>query len=324
MEIEQTLITRIAEIAIKSPKTRRNFTNLLIRHIRHVLHLSGFNDAQIINKYSRIYIKGKNLEDVSKIIASLIPGIASVSLAYEVKTDKEIMKEVIEKKYKLELLSHKTFAVRVKRTGKHSFTSMELAAELGKFILDILPELKVNLTNPEYILYLEVRDKNTFIFNNITKGLGGLPACSQGPMLVLCSNFDEDLGNILQFYKRGAEVIPCIIHEGESEEKLNNFIHKLTIFSKIQSLKSKTSELSTISTENKDKEEVIKQILEIYNSNDCLALGMNDKLFWQYQEEIPVSIPVFVPNMVVPIDIQMIKRWNEITEHYTHDPKYLL
>ena len=63
------------------------------------------------------------------------------------------VKEV--KKY---LLPQSTFAVRARREGEHAYSSMEIAAKLGSNILDSdIPGLRVDLTNPDSEIFLDIR-----------------------------------------------------------------------------------------------------------------------------------------------------------------------
>ncbi|MHA1686667.1 MAG: THUMP domain-containing protein [Candidatus Heimdallarchaeaceae archaeon] len=315
------LLIRISEIAIKSSRTRRRFTRLLIKHIKNILELLGYEDAQIIDSYSRIYVKGSNLSKVLELLSTIIPGISSISFAYEVKTDIKTIKQCIKDKFVNVLSKKENFAVRVKRTGAHDFTSMELAAELGEFVLKVSnnENLKVNLTNPQYTLYVEVRDKISYVFDNIIRGLGGLPACSQGRVLVIYSGLEEDIANIIQLYKRGAEVIPYAIVDDNSKMKIKKELEELSKFMRIQHYKDKESEpLKEISIFNlKENNEALKEgILNAYYKYKCMAIGTNQELFWKIQNEIPVSIPIFVPYLALKFDRKQLIKWKSVLNYY--------
>ncbi len=67
------------------------------------------------------------------------------------------------------LKNKETFAVRLKRHGEHPFSSHEMAAHLGREILKKYPNLKVDLKNPKGQIFIEVRDKDCFIFTEIIR-----------------------------------------------------------------------------------------------------------------------------------------------------------
>ena len=313
MRASPILVIRISEIAIKSSKTRRRFTGLLVRHIKKALEVLNYKDAQVVDKYSRIYVKGSNLAKIQELLATLIPGIASVSFAYELETDKKAIKQCIKDKFAKTIAQKNNFAVRVKRTGTHDFTSMELAAELGEFILNISKNqnLRVNLTNPQYTLYVEVRDKKSYVFDNITKGLGGLPACSQGRVLVIYSGLEEDIANIIQLYKRGAEVLPYAIIKDKSEA-IEEDLKKLSNFMKLQQYKetSLIREIEVFSPKE-DNNTIEREILKAYLKYKCMAIGINREFFWKFQKNLPVSIPIFVPHLVLDVDKKQLNKWKK-------------
>jgi len=69
------------------------------------------------------------------------------------------------------LKDKRSFGVKVKRVGQHSFTSQEKAAELGAKILERYPHLKVNLKNPEEMIFVEIRGAECYVFNSIFPGV---------------------------------------------------------------------------------------------------------------------------------------------------------
>lgn len=68
------------------------------------------------------------------------------------------------------LKNKKTFAIKIKRIGKHKFKSQDLAAEIGEKIINEFPRLKVDLKNPEETIFVEIRGNECYIFNRIISG----------------------------------------------------------------------------------------------------------------------------------------------------------
>ncbi len=56
------------------------------------------------------------------------------------------------------------FAIRCRRVGKHDFSSQELAAFAGSVVVKKLG-CPVDLTNPRFEIFIEVRDNETYIFH---------------------------------------------------------------------------------------------------------------------------------------------------------------
>ena len=90
------VMIRFSEIAIKSSKTRRWLTQRLVDHIKYVLSLKNIQNFEVINDYSRLYIVSDDSKRVSEYIASLIPGTASLSIVYEVDTNIDEIKRIID------------------------------------------------------------------------------------------------------------------------------------------------------------------------------------------------------------------------------------
>ena len=79
------------------------------------------------------------------------------------------------------------FKIEVRRQDKtfiHS--SYETACILGEAVLKGIPNLKVNLYNPDWIINIEIREQ-VYIYSAEKKGPGGLPAGCSGKGLLLLS-----------------------------------------------------------------------------------------------------------------------------------------
>ncbi len=105
------------------------------------------------------------------------------------------------------------FAVRVRRVGDHPYTSMEAARKIGSAILAAYPELKVDLTKPDWEVLLEIRGKRSYVASEVQPGPGGLPLGSQGRVVALVESSDGVLAAWLMM-KRGCRVVP-VYHENE-------------------------------------------------------------------------------------------------------------
>ena len=64
-----------------------------------------------------------------------------------------------------------------------------MRGRLGERILEGIPELelKVDLSNPEQEIYVEVRDEKAHLFTRTIKGVGGMPTGSQGKVVCTIS-----------------------------------------------------------------------------------------------------------------------------------------
>ncbi|RLF50785.1 MAG: hypothetical protein DRN19_03940 [Thermoplasmata archaeon] len=148
-------------------------------------------------------------------------GVASVSPSAETSST---MKSIIKKS--LEMMAEipkdgKTFAVRVRRTGNHDFTSQDVAVEVGREIKEKY-NLKVNLEKPDIELFVEVRDEKSYLFFEKIKGPGGLPAGTQGKILSLIRNRNDILA-LWYMLRRGCSARLLVENE---ETTLNKFVRE--------------------------------------------------------------------------------------------------
>lgn len=196
---------RYGEIGVKSPKIRRKFENKLMNNIKSEL------DCDFINDNGRIVLITKqNTEEVREVLDRVF-GIVSYSPVFETETDNQKISQLIEEslsefieqgKFKPDSQS---FAVKCRRVGVHDFSSQEMAGYIGSVIVN-LTNAKVNLSNPDFTVYVEVRQDKTFVYYEKIKGLGGLPVGSQGRVICLVSGGIDSPVATFQMLKRGCSV----------------------------------------------------------------------------------------------------------------------
>lgn len=213
------IIVRYAEIGLKSESVRRRFERQLIENIRYALNREGIV-ATIQTKRGRILLTTRQIERALEVLKKIF-GVASVSPSAETSST---MKSIIKKS--LEMMAEipkdgKTFAVRVRRTGNHDFTSQDVAVEVGREIKEKY-NLKVNLEKPDIELFVEVREEKSYLFFEKIKGPGGLPAGTQGKILSLIRN-RKDILALWYMLRRGCSARSLVENE---ETTLNKFVRE--------------------------------------------------------------------------------------------------
>ncbi|MBN2734228.1 MAG: tRNA 4-thiouridine(8) synthase ThiI [Methanomicrobiaceae archaeon] len=178
-------MARYGELFLKSDSVQRYYTKLLTKNIRMALKASDL-EGDIILHRGRILINGENTEEIAKVVSRIF-GIVGVSIAVHTSADRdEIEREAAE--FAAEKLKPgMTFAVRARRSNVKGFTSQELGASAGSRIYEKVPGLTVNLTDPDYEIFVEARKEGGLIYDNTTEGPGGLPVGTQGKVLSLIS-----------------------------------------------------------------------------------------------------------------------------------------
>lgn len=200
------ILARYSEIGLKSTPVRRRFENQLRDNAVNMLMDDGV-EAIVNRQGSRFYIEA---EDADRAVASIrkVFGIASVSVVEETTAKMEDIC-ALAAEYSLARLSQgQSFAVKARREGSQGYTSMDVGREAGSAIFTANEDkgVKVDLTNPDVVFYIEVRDNRAFVFGDIIHCHAGLPVGSQGKVL---ARIDDDRGIVSAWLmmKRGCRVI---------------------------------------------------------------------------------------------------------------------
>ncbi|MFQ6050434.1 MAG: tRNA uracil 4-sulfurtransferase ThiI [Candidatus Hydrothermarchaeota archaeon] len=198
------VIIRYDEIGLKGKRTRRKFEELLIKNIIDSMSENGLK-GNIDRRWGRIYIWTREPIEVSQRVSRVF-GISSASPAYSCNSDLEEIKSFIRKNATSLIKKGESFAIRARRVGKHDYTSQELAREAGSVLVNL--GNSVDLDNPDREIFIEVRDKDCFIFTETYTGPGGLPLGSQGKLVSLLSGgIDSPVATWLMM-KRGCSILP--------------------------------------------------------------------------------------------------------------------
>ena len=202
------LLARMGEITLKG-LNRGSFEIQLKSNLKY--RLKRFGHLKIYQSQSRIWIEPKEednpnfesmeaAQDIMKAVCQVF-GIVSVSLARKFEGDFESIKENSVECIK-ELLAQNpdfvTFKVESKRGNKtFPMTSPEICEELGGYILDTFPQLKVKVKNPDFILNVEIREHN-YIYSGKMMAHRGLPvgSCAKG-MLLLSGGIDSPVAGFM-------------------------------------------------------------------------------------------------------------------------------
>lgn len=208
-----TVIVRYGEIFLKSEYVRRSFERLLEGNISRAMKRSSLSGT-LYHKRHRIYIRTSGAEEMAEALKSVF-GIVSLSPAVETSSQRGDIEETAIGLARQVMLPGCSFAVRVRRTGKHAYNSRDIEQALGKLILDSM-ESRVDLENPDKTIYVEVRDDAAYVYDRKIDGLGGLPYGSQGGLVALVSTGIDSPVASWMMMRRGCRIIA--LHMGDAEE----------------------------------------------------------------------------------------------------------
>jgi len=179
------IIVRYGEIGLKSPRTRKRIEEKLIENIRKALKENEKSKkVKIRREFGRIFADSDSREDAEK--AARVFGVVSTSLVFAIDSDIKNVAEFCGDFAKKIIKKGESFAVRARRIDMPNYTSMELASEVGKRIAENTGA-KVNLDSPDKEIFIEVRGEKAYVFDEIIKGVGGMPLSTQGKGIALIS-----------------------------------------------------------------------------------------------------------------------------------------
>ena len=230
LPLYNVLLIRYAEIWLKSQKVKVRMLKTLMNNVKTALEREGiqYHKYQMSKDSSRVFFFFNN-EDILKAIPIILRAFGIHSISPALRTSNK-RKNIIERSVEVakEIMKpNESFAVRVKRSGDHDFTSIELAGLVGKEINENLSHLnlKVNLSNPDRKIYIEVRDEFSYIFSDIIiSPWGGLPIESRKKSFVLDIGRLSDLTAGFLIMRRGSEIHPILFKMKDDPDYIERWI----------------------------------------------------------------------------------------------------
>ncbi|HCN03683.1 tRNA uracil 4-sulfurtransferase ThiI [Pantoea ananatis] len=215
------IVKLFPEITIKSQSVRLRFIKILASNIRNVLKTVS-DEIAVVRYWDHIEVRCKD-EAMRTVIPDelmRIPGIHHV-LAVEEReyTDIHHIFEQTLAQYR-DALENKTFCVRVKRRGKHSFSSQDVERYVGGGLNQHIESATVQLKKPEVTVNLEVEENRLTLVTARYEGLGGFPIGTQEDVLSLISGgFDSGVSSFM-LMRRGCRVHYCFFNLGGAAHEI--------------------------------------------------------------------------------------------------------
>lgn len=188
--------------------TKKENINLFIHTLNDNIKrkLADYNVSTSYDK-GRMFIR-VNDNKFEEVVLKLkeVFGIHEIIIGYELDT---LDLEQIENNV-LELLKDKnfeTFKVETKRSNKKiELTSVEINRRIGGFLLKNIPNIKVDVHSPEILIHIELRNKESYVYFETVKGLGGYPVGTLGKgLLMLSGGIDSPVAGYMAI-KRGVKI----------------------------------------------------------------------------------------------------------------------
>ena len=178
----KAFLVKYAEIGIKG-KNRHLFEKALCVQMEHALAPVDGN-FQVTREMGRIYVNTEGDFDYEGAVDALtrVFGIAEICpvVILEDTGFEDLAEAVVSYVKELYPTEEKTFKVCARRANKnYPMHTMEVNCELGGRILDVCPNLKVDVHEPDIYLNVELRQK-IYLYCESIAGPGGMPVGTNG------------------------------------------------------------------------------------------------------------------------------------------------
>jgi len=193
------ILIHVDELFLKG-SNQSFFYNTLLKNLRLL-----FVDCKFKRIENGIWLSSnKNLDEKEMEQLSLIPGISNFAIAEKCKLDTGNIKETIDKFMTKD--TSKSFRITTSRSNKKfEMNSMEICTVMGDYVNEKYG-LKVDLTNFELNININILNDSAIIYTNTILGAGGLPTGTSGKMLCLLSGGIDSPVAAYQMMVRGATV----------------------------------------------------------------------------------------------------------------------
>jgi thiamine biosynthesis protein ThiI len=209
----KAFLIKYAEIGLKG-NNRYIFENALRDRIAAVLRPHGV--FKVFKERGRIFVEcpenydyEETVEAMQRVfgISSICPVVVIDNLEWEALT--EGVGEYVDAMYPNKNITFKVFAKRADKN--YPLNSQDICKEMGAYLLNRFPELKVDVHEPEARINVEVRAK-AYVYSITIPGPGGMPVGTNGKaMLLLSGGIDSPVAGYM-VSKRGVSMAAVYFH----------------------------------------------------------------------------------------------------------------
>ncbi len=209
----QAFLVKYGEIGLKG-NNRHIFENALKNRVQDSLRPLG--EYTVVREQGRIFVEcpqGYDYEDTVEALSRVfgVTGFCPVKVVdtTDWETAKQAVGDFVEEMYPQKNF---TFKVAAKRADKqYPFTSPEICAKIGEYLLSRFSELSVDVHEPQEVITVEIRGR-AYIYSKVLAGPGGMPVGTAGKaMLLLSGGIDSPVAGYM-ISKRGVAIEATYFH----------------------------------------------------------------------------------------------------------------
>ena len=208
--MKEIFLLKLGEIVLKGAN-KRQFEDKLRQNVRRRMKPYGNFDVYIMQ--STVYVEPMDEEadvDGAWEACRCIFGLVSLCRCRACEKDLDSIFETVEAYLGDDLDCAASFKVESKRSDKSfPLTSIGISQEIGGRLAEAHPDCAVDVHNPAYTVYVEVRDLAAYVHGPAVPGAGGLPTGVGGRAMCLLSGGIDSPVAAYMLAKRGVE-IECV------------------------------------------------------------------------------------------------------------------
>ncbi len=209
------IVKTSSEIFLKSAQVQKFFLRKLREHISFALKQNKIEVNSITHARGRFFIYLDSPEKAQVILSKMF-GVHATALAFSSQENSiEALQRLVLNVSPASLAGKKSFAVRVTRVSKKWITSRDVEMKIGSAVLSSFPALSVNLEEPDATIFIELHEKNFFVYFSEEKSLGGLPLGVEGSIAFLFEGREDELAAAYLLMKRGCNLFPVVKKESK-------------------------------------------------------------------------------------------------------------
>ena len=205
--MNEIFLLKLGEIVLKGAN-KRQFENKLRQNVRR--RMKPFGEFDVYLMQSTVYVQPMNDEcdvDGAWDACKTIFGVVSLCRCRPCEKDLDAIFNAIEEYLGDDLDCAKSFKVESKRSDKRfPMTSIQLSQAIGGRLAEAHPQVAVDVHNPDYTVFVEVRDLAAYVHGPAEPGAGGLPTGVGGRAMCLLSGGIDSPVAAWMMAKRGMEI----------------------------------------------------------------------------------------------------------------------
>ncbi len=205
--MKEIFLMKLGEIVLKGAN-KRQFESRLRQNVRR--RMKNFGNFDVYIMQSTVYVEPMDeqadVEGAWEACHSIF-GVVSLCRCRPCEKNLDAIFEAVENYLGADLDCARSFKVESKRSDKaFPLTSIGISQEIGGRLAEAHPHVEVDVHNPDYTVYVEVRDLAAYVHGPAEPGAGGLPTGVGGRAMCLLSGGIDSPVSSYMIAKRGVEI----------------------------------------------------------------------------------------------------------------------